>query len=279
MPQSNYEPVEALPEQASLDSDVDIMGRRISAFSFLGERHAVKQWNTMVQMVMRRIYELEPAKVHALVDGTEFPASFFRADDAPGYLEFADGMFVNTGVSNYAKAILLRRVFEICGIDEGELTFEMPLEDAREGKRSFRDTQRTRLAYWTLYQEVAAKHPEFLEEFVPHKAAASHYSVLRLDNPAYHIALLINTQAGRTGIEFYVPSDKTISHLVIANKELFEERLGLAAEPFDARKASGVRFYKDGHPIKDNEEAWPGYIEEQLAWALEMKKVLTEIGL
>lgn len=279
MPQSSYEPVEALPERASLDSDVDITGRRISAFSFLGERHAVKQWNTMVQMVMRRIYELEPAKVHALVDGTEIPASFFRADDAPGYQEFADGMFVRTGVSNYAKAILLRRVFEICGIDEDELTFEMPLEDVGEGKRPFRDTQRTKLAYWTLYQEVAAKHPEFLEEFVPHKAAASLYSVLRLGSPAYHIALLINTQAGRTGIEFYVPSDKTIGHLAIANKELFEERLGLAAEPFDARKASGVRFYKDGHPIKDNEEAWPGYIEEQLAWALEMKKALTEIGL
>lgn len=279
MPQSSYEPVEALPEQASLDSDVDITGRRISAFSFLGERHAVKQWNTMVQMVMRRIYELKPAKVHALVDGTEFPASFFRADGAPGYQEFADGMFVRTGVSNYAKAILLRRVFEICGIDEDELTFEMPLEDVREDKRPFRDTQRTKLAYWTLYQEVAAKHPEFLEEFEPHKAAASHYSVLRLGSPAYHIALLINTQAGRTGIEFYVPSDKTIGHLAIANKELFEERLGLAAESFDAKKASGVRLFKDGHPIKDNEEAWPGYIEEQLAWALEMKKVLTEIGL
>lgn len=78
--------------------------------------------------------------------------------------------------------------------------------------------------------------------------------------PAYHIALLINTQAGRTGIELYVPSDKTIGHLAIANKELFEERLGLAAEPFDAKKASGVRFYKDSHPIKDNEGAWPGYI-------------------
>ena len=133
MPQSSYEPVEALPEQASLDSDVDITGRHISAFSFFGERHAVKQWNTMVQMVMRRIYELEPAKVHALVDGTEFPASFFRADDDPGYQEFADGMFVRTGVSNYAKTILLRKVFEICGIDEGELTFEMPLEDVGEG--------------------------------------------------------------------------------------------------------------------------------------------------
>lgn len=278
MPQSSYEPVEALPEQASLDSDVDITGRRISAFSFLGERHAVKQWNTMVQMVMRRIYELEPAKVHALVDGTEFPASFFRADDAPGYREFADGMFVRTGVSNYAKAILLRRVFEICGIDEDELTFEMPLEDVREDKRPS-GIERVRFDYWTLYQGIAAKHPEFLEEFAPHKPTKNHWSILSLGSPRYHMALLVSVAHGRTGIEFYVPSDKTIGHLAIANKELFEERLGLAAEPFDARKASGVRLFKDGHPIKDNEEAWPGYIEEQLAWALEMKKVLTEIGL
>lgn len=278
MPQSSYEPVEALPEQASLDSDVDITGRRISAFSFLGERHAVKQWNTMVQMVMRRICELEPAKVHALVDGTEFPASFFRADDAPGYLEFADGMFVRTGVNNYAKAILLRRVFEICGIDEDELTFEMPLEDVREDKRPS-GIDRVRFDYWTLYQGIAAKHPEFLEEFAPHKPTRNHWSILSLGSPRYHMALLVSVAHGRTGIEFYVPSDKTIGHLAIANKELFEERLGLAAESFDAKKASGVRLFKDGHPIKDNEEAWPGYIEEQLAWALEMKKVLTEIGL
>ncbi len=278
MPQSSYEPVEPLPEQASLDSDVDITGRRISAFSFLGERHAVKQWNTMVQMVMRRICELEPAKVHALVDGTEFPASFFRADDAPGYLEFADGMFVRTGVSNYAKAILLRRVFEICGIDEDELTFEMPLEDVREDKRPS-GIERVRFDYWTLYQGIAAKHPEFLEEFAPHKPTRNHWSILSLGSPRYHMALLVSVAHGRTGIEFYVPSDKTIGHLAIANKELFEERLGLAAESFDAKKASGVRLFKDGHPIKDNEEAWPGYIEEQLAWALEMKKVLTEIGL
>lgn len=278
MPQSSYEPVEPLPEQASLDSDVDITGRRISAFSFLGERHAVKQWNTMAQMVMRRIYELEPAKVHALVDGTEFPASFFRADGAPGYQEFADGMFVRTGVSNYAKAILLRRVFEICGIDEDELTFEMPLEDVREDKRPS-GIERVRFDYWTLYQGIAAKHPEFLEEFAPHKPTRNHWSILSLGSPRYHMALLVSVAHGRTGIEFYVPSDKTIGYLAIANKELFEERLGLAAESFDAKKASGVRLFKDGHPIKDNEEAWPGYIEEQLAWALEMKKVLTEIGL
>lgn len=41
-----------------------------------------------------------------------------------------------------------------------------------------------------------------------------------------------------------------------------EERLGLSAAPFDAKKASSLRFYKDGCKIKDNEAAWSGFINQ-----------------
>lgn len=71
---------------------------------------------------------------------------------------------------------------------------------------------------------------------------------------------------------FTLTDDKEIGHRAIANSGVFEERLGLTAAPFDAKKASGLRFYKAGHPIKGHQDAWPGYIEEQLGWALEMKK-------
>ena len=94
-----------------------------------------------------------------------------------------------------------------------------------------------------------------------------------------HLALLIDTLKGRTGIELYVDDDKEIGHHAIANSGIFEDRLGLTAAPFDAKKASGLRFYKAGHPIKGHQDAWPRYIEEQLGWALEMKKVIAEIGL
>lgn len=93
------------------------------------------------------------------------------------------------------------------------------------------------------------------------------------------LALLIDTHKGRTGIELYVDDDKEIGHRAIANSGIFEEHLGLTAAPFDAKKASGLRFYKAGHPIKGHQDAWPGYIEEQLGWALEMKKIIAEIEL
>ena len=103
--------------------------------------------------------------------------------------------------------------------------------------------------------------------------------MLRLGVSAYHLALLIDTHKGRTGIELYVDDDKEIGHRAIANSGVFEERLGLTAAPFDAKKASGLRFYKAGHPIKGHQDAWPTYIEEQLGWAIEMKKIIAEIGL
>lgn len=141
------------------------------------------------------------------------------------------------------------------------------------------ETEKVKLAYWTAYRDVAGGHPEFLKEFSPQKPSKDHWSMLRLGVSAYHLALLIDTHKGRTGIELYVDDDKEIGHRAIANSGIFEEHLGLTAAPFDAKKASGLRFYKAGHPIKGHQDAWPGYIEEQLGWALEMKKIIAEIGL
>ena len=105
------------------------------------------------------------------------------------------------------------------------------------------------------------------------------WSTLRCGTSTYHLALLIDTQHGRIGIELYVPDDKEIGHKAIDNAHIFEECLGLKAVPFDAKKASGVRFYKDGCKIKSNQNAWPGYVKQQQDWALAMRQVIAELDL
>lgn len=139
------------------------------------------------------------------------------------------------------------------------------------------ETERVKLSYWTKYREVAQATPEFLRVFNPQKPSKDHWTTLSCGTSAYHIALLIDTQRGRIGIEFYVPNDKVIGHKAIGNASEFEKRLCLEAKPFDAKKASGVRFYKDGCKIKGNEKAWEGFIKQQLNWALEMKQVVDEL--
>lgn len=139
------------------------------------------------------------------------------------------------------------------------------------------ETERVKLSYWTKYREVAQATPEFLRVFNPQKPSKDHWTTLRCGTSAYRFALLIDTQRGRIGIEFYVPNDKVIGHKAIGNASEFEKRLCLEAKPFDAKKASGVRFYKDGCKIKGNEKAWEGFIKQQLNWALEMKQVVDEL--
>ena len=141
------------------------------------------------------------------------------------------------------------------------------------------ETERVKLSYWTKYREIAKSTPEFLKVFNPQKPSKDHWTTLRCGTSAYHIALLIDTQHGRTGIEFYVPDDKEIGHKAIENAVLFERCLGLTATPFDAKKASGLRFYKSGCKIKGNENAWPEFISQQLEWALAMRQVIAELGL
>ena len=141
------------------------------------------------------------------------------------------------------------------------------------------ETDRVKLSYWTKYREVAQASPEFLKTFNPQKPSKDHWSSLSCGTSAYRISLLIDTQHGRIGIEFYVPDDKEIGHKAIENADLFVERIGLTAAPFDAKKASGLRFYKEGCKIKGNESAWPGFIAEQLKWALSMRQVIDELEL
>ncbi len=153
------------------------------------------------------------------------------------------------------------------------------VDEGHQAQRGLSETERVKLSYWTKYREMAQASPEFLKVFNPQKPSKDHWTTLRCGTSAYHIVLLIDTQHGRIGIEFYAPDDKEIGHKAIDNTSLFEERLGLAATPFDAKKASGLRFHKDGCKIKNNETAWPRFISEQLEWALVMKKLIADLGL
>lgn len=158
---------------------------------------------------------------------------------------------------------------------------EQPNEWARAVKASegMSETDKIKLAYWTRYREVAEATPEFMKEFSPRKPAKNHWSTLSCGSSAYHMALLIDTQGGRTGIEFYVPDDKEIGHRAIANVAIFEQRLGLKAKVFDATKASGIRLYKTGRAVRTQQDKWDDFIKEQLGWALEMKKIIRELEL
>ena len=131
-PTTTYVPKKPMPETAALDLDIEFTNRRIAAFNFLGVRYATSQWNDMLVKVLRLVHELEPARIHSLVEATGFPGNAFRADEAPGYSMVARGVYVRSASSTMTKIDLLRSVFATCRIDPEELFFEMPLGGVSE---------------------------------------------------------------------------------------------------------------------------------------------------
>ncbi len=128
LPKSSYEPSKALPEVAELGSDTEFTGRRIAAFNFMGARYVTTQWNGMAAKVLQLVYELEPAKIHSLVDGSNYPGTAFCSTESAGHSKIANGVYARTASSTAAKIDLLECVFDICEIDASELSFEMPLD-------------------------------------------------------------------------------------------------------------------------------------------------------
>lgn len=98
----------------------------------MGVRDVATQWNDMLARVLQLVHELEPAKIHSFVDATGFPGNAFRGEETPGHSMIAKGVYARTASSTSAKIDLLKGVFAACGIDPGELVFEMFLENKEQ---------------------------------------------------------------------------------------------------------------------------------------------------
>lgn len=86
--------------------------------------------------------------------------------------------------------------------------------------------------------------------------------------------------AGKICVSIYVRDDKDLGAKLSANAAAFESSLGVSATAIDnAKKASGLRFYRGGCPVKENREKWPAYFEWQRDSVLKLKSVFESLSL
>lgn len=73
---------------------------------------------------------------------------------------------------------------------------EQPNERTKMVKMSaeLSETEKAKLSYWTKYNEVARRSPQFMKVFNPQKPSKVHWATLRCGTSDYHISLLIDTQ-------------------------------------------------------------------------------------
>lgn len=157
---------------------------------------------------------------------------------------------------------------------------ERPNDWAKAIKKSegLSEANKTYLAYWERYRELASSSREFMKQFKPQKPLPQMWTTLHIGSSKYHISMSASIQKKYINVEFYVDDDKEIGQISIDNASILEEIVGVKATPFTATKASGVRFFKENCNISE-ERNWDSYIEWQMDKALKLKEALGKIGL
>ena len=125
MPKTSYEPKVDPHEEYSLDADFDFTNRKIAAYTFMGSRFTAKSWVDMILSVLSLIGELDPVSLMSYIPEGKFPASYFFGEEGDYRFRISNGLYFNPASSTETKTEILKKVFEIVGIDESELSFEL----------------------------------------------------------------------------------------------------------------------------------------------------------
>lgn len=107
-----------------------------------------------------------------------------------------------------------------------------------------------------------------------HKPAPQHWLNFSMGNSISHIALTMNTQKNRLGIELYISDNKTFYSYLRDNEEDLKSQLGDSIDWFEANVAAGMNLYK---PVDDvfSESREEEYFQWFYENVLKFKKVFT----
>lgn len=141
---------------------------------------------------------------------------------------------------------------------------ESPNEWARaeKSKAALSETDCISLEFWQTCIDCASKNEAFSKTFKPQNPRARHYFELFVSSKKYHLVLLINTRRKRIGVECCV-HDTDFGEFVLSRQNELEHALNITGAPYRATN-KGIRFYIDGHDVKNARKKWTEYIDWQI---------------
>lgn len=123
MPVSSFEPLEKPTDHVVFnDSEIELTGRSITAFTYKGNKKSTMSWKAMLLDVCSMVYEQHKSSMDYLCSKETY---YFRETPQEGYNQFAPGRFAFTDCSTSTKMSLLNTLFKECAIDDEELSFDL----------------------------------------------------------------------------------------------------------------------------------------------------------
>ncbi len=133
MAETKYEPVVKTLDSITLADDYDLKGRKIVRFSFKGAEQPVKSWIDMYVKVISLLYAENPLLLVQLAEEQSGgDLSSFVSDtekDPDKFVKLDSDLYLFSNTNTETKISLLRRFFNLFGLEEEELVFYLRDDD------------------------------------------------------------------------------------------------------------------------------------------------------
>ena len=133
MAETKYEPIVKILDSITLADDYDLKGRKLARFSFKGAEESIKSWIDMYVKVIASLYAENPmlllqlAEDQSGVDLSNFVSNTEKDPDK--FIKLDSDLYLFSNTSTETKISLLRRFFNLFGVEEEELVFYLREED------------------------------------------------------------------------------------------------------------------------------------------------------
>jgi len=142
MAETKYEPIVKILDSITLADDYDLKGRKLARFSFKGAEESIKSWIDMYVKVIASLYAENPmlllqlAEDQSGVDLSNFVSNTEK--DPYKFIKLDSDLYLFSHTNTETKISLLRRFFNLFGVEEEELVFYLREEDEQARSRAKR---------------------------------------------------------------------------------------------------------------------------------------------
>ena len=273
-PTTSFFPVQRQMESCSLDDeDVELTGRDIQKYSYLGAEQPATSWTEMFENMVRFLHRQDKSVLYGLADsGNTADLSTYvstKPEELRSALQLDEHLYIEKNTSTAVKLSFLRRLFPLYQADSSHLVFF--LRDAENDKLTESTRFQARLTYWVQALPIIQKqnmHWGIFNNVKPGTAnAISGYFGIR----GFHISCIANYDSAKVifwlGHTDAVKNKEAFDRL-LEHKTEIEQQLGCALEwdRSNDSKASSIGYTLSGVSISQ-EKDWPVMAQFHAQWS------------
>lgn len=276
-PISSYIPAEMPLDSCNLLDDIDLTGKKLTAFSYKGVQQPASSWISMYEQILRQLHSEDSSVLRKLAKSKEEFWNYCIRDVPEKFrssIPFDSEIYLDKHTSTQFKITILRKVFPLFQAEAEDLVFFIqPTDDVAEELGRYQ----LRREYWEFaLKQIHQIHGN--EIFSNTNPTKSSYISGFFGLAGCNISCVANYEDGR--VELYlkratIQETEQLFHKLYRNKQEIEGKIGTALtwREVGKLKSASVIFTLENSGIS-NRENWASMAEFHSNWSKKFYDIL-----